>query len=185
MNNIIFLLEESSMKNTLQHILPKVLPPDINIVLIPHEGKRHLQKSIPIKLRGWRDQNTSFVILQDQDNSDCVKLKCELVELAENSRQKNILIRIVCRELESWFIGDFDAIEQAYGVDISKIKNRARYRNPDNLADAKGELKKIINYQPFTGSDRIARYMKIDGNHSHSFNVFIDGVRKLAQHMSC
>lgn len=51
---LVFLLEEQSMKTFLDGILPRILPPDVTFITVPHEGKTDLQKSIPIKLRAWK-----------------------------------------------------------------------------------------------------------------------------------
>ena len=183
MPKIVFLLEERSMKNTLAHILPKVLPGTF-FQLIPHEGKSHLKKSISAKLKGWQEKDVYFVILLDQDSSDCVQLKNELLELSKSCGRVDTMIRIVCRELESWFLGDFNAIEKAFDIDLSKIRNKSKYRNPDELMDAKEVLKAIIKYQPLDGSNRIAKHMDVDQNKSHSFNIFIDGLKRLNKQIS-
>ncbi|MDR1797236.1 MAG: DUF4276 family protein [Clostridiales Family XIII bacterium] len=178
MPKIVFLLEEPSMKNTLEHILPKILSKDVAFQLVEHEGKSSLQKSIPIKLKGWK--GVHFVIVQDQDSGDCVSLKNELRELACKSGRDDTLVRIVCRELEAWFLGDFEAVEEAYGIDLSKVKNKKKYRNPDMVENAKEELKKIVHsYQPYSGSGKIAQHMDIERNKAHSFKVFVEGVRRL------
>ena len=49
--NIVFLLEEKSMKALLDIVLPRILPPDVDFYTVPHEGKSDLQKSIPQKLK--------------------------------------------------------------------------------------------------------------------------------------
>ena len=49
---LVFLLEEESMKHFLDGILPKILPPDVGFITVPHEGKSDLQKSVPIKQIG-------------------------------------------------------------------------------------------------------------------------------------
>ena len=51
---LIFLLEELSMKYLLLELLPRILPENVEFQIIPHNGKRDLEKSIPRKLRGWR-----------------------------------------------------------------------------------------------------------------------------------
>lgn len=82
---IIFLLEERSMKEVLDIILPKILPADVCFKTIPHSGKSDLQESIPRKLKAWRQPDVKFVIVQDQDSGDCVKIKEFLKGLAEPS----------------------------------------------------------------------------------------------------
>lgn len=36
---IVFLLEESSIKNVLEELLPKLIPPEISHICISHQGK--------------------------------------------------------------------------------------------------------------------------------------------------
>ena len=111
---LVFLLEEESMKHFLDGILPKILPPDVGFITVPHEGKSDLQKSVPIKLRAWKEPGVKFVIVQDQDTGDCRELKRKLVELCGDTTQE-VLIRIACHELEAWYFGDLEAVSKAYG----------------------------------------------------------------------
>lgn len=46
---IIFLLEERSMKEVLDIILPRILPSGVYFKAIPHSGKSDLQESVPRK----------------------------------------------------------------------------------------------------------------------------------------
>lgn len=177
-NMIVFLLEERSMEALLDQILPQILRE--KYILIPHEGKGDLLKSIPIKLKAWNTPNTKFVIVHDQDNSDCVELKAQIAEICQ-PYNKPVLIRIVCRELESWYFGDLKAVEKAYGVDLKKLRNNAKYRNPDIISDPKSILKKAIpELTQIDGAKRISVYMDIDNNTSHSFSVFVSGIKKFA-----
>jgi len=177
---LIFLLEELSAKETLDIILPKILPKAVEFLCIPHEGKSDLQNSIPRKLRNWKEPNIKFVIVHDKDSNDCIKLKTELKNLAKNSHRGDTLVRIICTELESWFLGDLTAVEKAFGINLSKKKNKAIYRNPDNnIQNAKQELRKLIpQYQPISGSRKIAPEMNFKDNKSKSFHVFMDGVKR-------
>jgi hypothetical protein len=111
MKKLIFLLEEQSMKETLENILPLVIPNEISFLCIPHEGKADLQKSIPRKLLRWRDLDVRFMIAHDQDSAACRELKKELISLVPDEKRKETRIRIVCTELESWFLGDLQAYE--------------------------------------------------------------------------
>ncbi len=57
---------------------------------------------------------------------------------------------------------------------------RAKFRNPDLLNNAADELNRLTHgvYQKISGSRMIAPLLKTDGsNHSHSFNVLIEGIR--------
>jgi hypothetical protein len=182
MKKLVFLLEEQSMKEVLTILLPKIIPVNFTFQCIHHNGKSSLRKSIPIKTKGWCEPDVQFVIVHDKNSSDCKKLKEELYNLIDSTRHSNSLIRIACTELESWFLGDLDAIEKGYHVKLATHKTRALFRNPDAISNAKQELKKLVPvYQPISGSNAIAQFMDITKNNSHSFNVFVSGIKKLVQ----
>ena len=70
MKKLVFLLEESSSKELLEVLVPKIISlSDSSFLCIAHEGKSHLRKSIPRKLRAWREPNVQFIILHDKDAS--------------------------------------------------------------------------------------------------------------------
>ena len=177
---LVFMVEEPSMKELLEILLPKILPENFEIPLvIPHNGKTDLAKSIPVKLRAWQNSNDRFIIVHDQDSSDCEQLKAELLSLCENSRN-DYLIRIVCNELESWYFGDSTAVSNAYGKDYMHLALKRKYRVSDRIKNVKQELKKIIpEYQPLSGARIIAGHMDVDRNTSKSFKAFVSGVKKM------
>jgi len=180
------LTEEVSMEIFLRGLLPKILPNnyalDENCFIRPHEGKSDLRKSIPRKMKVYPHFGypIKVVILHDQDSNDCKKLKAELVELTKNNSELPVLIRIACRELENWYLGDLEAIEKAFPESkASKQKNRSKFRNPDNLQGF-DELRKIVNGCSQTGAAReIPPFMNIENNKSESFNQFLKGFEKL------
>lgn len=43
------------MKETLKAILPKILPETVTTIYVVFNGKKDLERSIPAKLKGWRD----------------------------------------------------------------------------------------------------------------------------------
>ena len=59
MNRVVFLLEEYSMKALLDGLLPRLFP-DLLFQCVPHDGKGDLEKSIPRKLRAWREPGVRF-----------------------------------------------------------------------------------------------------------------------------
>lgn len=174
---ILFLLEEPSMEALLEEILPQILDEDFR--LISHEGKGDLIKSLPIKLKAWNIPNTKFVVVHDQDNNDCKVLKKSIRDVC-NQYNREVVIRIVCRELEAWYFGDLVAVEKAFNKDLSKLKNSKKYNDPDAISDPKAILKKYIpELTQIDGAKRISKHMDIKENKSHSFNVFVEGVKKL------
>jgi len=105
--------------------------------------------------------------------------------LIYEKRRSDTLIRIVCSELESWYLGDLDAVEKSYKINLSGYKSKAIFRNPDLIFNAKSELKKLASfYQPITGSKIIARNMDITKNKSPSFKTFLHGIEKLVKNSS-
>ncbi len=172
------MLEEESAGHLLQKLLPQILPSDVTFRCIPHQGKSALQKSIPVKLRAWLNPNTFLVILHDQDSNDCMELKRELQQLCSPC-QHDPLIRIVCQELEAWYFGDLDAVQQAFpGFSAAKYKNRSRFRRPDSIVKPGKELEKIIpNFNKSSAAKEVPKHMNIDKNTSTSFKHLVTGLR--------
>ncbi len=181
MRKIVFLLEESSIKEFLDVFLPKLLPSGVTFKTIPHEGKQDLERSIPRKIRAWREPGVRFIILRDQDGVDCFRLKQKLYRICVEAGRGDSLVRIVCNELESWFLGDLTAVASAFNMpSIARLQRRAKYRNPDVLTNAAQELKRIVpSYQKLKGARMIAEYVDTQRNCSNSFHVFVEGVLKV------
>ena len=178
---LVFLLEERSMKELLDRILPKILPANVTFQTVPHEGKSDLEKSLPIKLKGWNEPDVAFVVVHDQDSNDCIELKRRLLELCQGYGRR-VLVRIPCHELESWYWGDLAAVDAAYGQHLSRLKGKTKYREPDLIEDPKQELKRQIPAMgQIDGARKIAPHMNIEQNTSYSFQVFVRGVRKLCE----
>ena len=178
---LVFLLEERSMKELLDLLLPRLLPSGIPFQTIPHSGKTDLQKSIKRKINAWTEPDVAFIILHDQDSNDCMVLKEKLTKLCVDSG-KPFLVRIPCRELEAWYWGDLKAVSNAYGTDLTKLKNKKAYRDPDKIGNPKQELKKYIpTMGQIDGARKIAPLMDIENNTSHSFQVFVNGVLALCE----
>lgn len=178
------LVEEPSMKNFLSEILPKILPDgyylNYNCFIRDHQGRNHLQKEIPIKVRAYQNYSkpVKLIIIQDQHSEDCKNLKSKLQNLVTCNSNLNSLIRIVCRELEAWYIGDMEALNKVYPkFNVDKYRNWAKFRDPD-LCNAANELKQIIsNFQKGIASKEIPKYFDLDNNKSKSFNHLISGIK--------
>lgn len=184
-NLIEILVEEPSMKNFLCGILPKILPEgyelNTNCFIRDHQGKQDLKRSIPIKMRAFKHSKTpvKVIIIHDQDSSDCKLLKSELRKLTNQIPEIPALIRIACRELEAWYLGDMDALEAIYPqFKANRYRNWALFRNPD-ICNASDELKKIIpSFQKGIASKEITNHIDLSKNRSGSFNHLISGIEK-------
>jgi hypothetical protein len=94
---VVFLLEEPSMKVFLQTWLPRIVPgweEGANFLLVPHEGKSDLDRSVPVKLKAWREPGTRFVIVRDNDGADCIATKRRLLGLVSGTG-RTAVIRLI------------------------------------------------------------------------------------------
>ena len=182
MTQLVFFLEEPSAKEMLKGVLPRMLPPHIEIQYVVFEGKQDLEKRLPIRLKAWQRMDSKFIVLRDQDSGDCIRIKGNLLEKCQQAGKPNTLVRIACHELESFYLGDLKAVAQTIGpAQLGKYQNRSKFRNPDRLANPSEELKKLApDYQKVSGSRAIGPLLDINNNQSRSFNTLISGVLKLA-----
>lgn len=186
MSRLVFLLEERSMKILLETLLPRFFP-DIAFLCVAHEGKQDLEKSIPRKLRAWCEPGARFVIVWDNDGGDCHVLKKRLKQLCDKSGRSESLVRIACQELEAWYIGDPDAMADAFDKEqLRDIGKRARFRNPDTIQKPSKEMKKLIPaFQKVSGARRMGHTLSRHENRSRSFQVFLEGVTYELTSMQC
>lgn len=168
------------MKSLLEGLLPRIFP-DIMFQCIAHEGKDDLEKSIPRKLRAWREPGVRFVVLRDQDQGDCISLKQRLSDICEDAGRPDTLVRIVCYELESWYLGDPNALAEAFGKNhLRSISRRARFRDPDSVQQPSNELERLLpEFQKVSGARKMANFLSRERNTSVSFQVFISGIDRL------
>lgn len=185
MKKIVFLVEEPCMREFLNVFLERLLPSEVFPIVVPHEGKQDLEKSIPRKLRAWGEPGVRFVVVRDQDSADCKCVKKKLAQLCADAGRPESLVRIVCTELESWYLGDLQALAEAYGLrSVGTGQARRKFRNPDALSNAAQELKKLVpSYQKRSGARTIAGHLVIDRNVSPSFMAFVKGVLRIADEL--
>lgn len=191
MKTLVFVLEERSAAVFLEGFLPRAFP-EINDrgqfakpVLISFSGKHDLRKQLRRKIGKWRIPGSSFIILQDQDTKDCREEKERLIHICDKPDMpcENIKIRIVCRELENWYLGDLAAVESAYQIGglVRRNANKSRFREVDALYGEE-EMRKITGnrYEKIDGSRRMGARMNTHylKNASPSFRVF-------CQHVEC
>lgn len=184
MKTIVFFLEEPSAKEMLEGLLPRVLPTQARIRYLIFNGKQDLEKNLVLKLRGWQLPDSVFAVMRDQDSSDCQAVKKKLVELCAEAAKGYVLVRVACRELESFYLGDLATVEKGLGLNgLSNKQNKRKYRNPDILGNPSEELVRLTKgeYQKVSGSRAIGPHLDLTNNRSHSFNVLITGLRRLAE----
>lgn len=184
MRTLVFFLEERSAQHMLEGVVPRLLPASVTVRYVVFEGKQDLRNQLERRLRGWLASDTRFVVLHDQDSSDCHALKAQLQAICARAGRAETLVRIACRELESFYLGDLDAVEQALGMNgLSRQQGGRKFRNPDQLNNAAQELRKLTGntYQKLRGSREIGVRLRVDGrNRSISFGHLLGGIRRLA-----
>lgn len=181
MSTLVAFLEERSAAVMLKAVATSVLPHDVELKCIIFEGKQDLERNLERKLRGWQAPDTQFVVMRDRDSEDCTLVKKRLVGICRRAGHPETLVRIACGELESFYLGDLEAISAAFGQKVSDSR-KAKFRQPDNLGNAAEELRRLTDgrYQKISGSRLIAPHLKTDGtNRSHSFNVLLSGLRRM------
>ncbi|HSV55801.1 MAG TPA: DUF4276 family protein [Magnetospirillaceae bacterium] len=179
MRHIVFLLEEPSAKAMLEGLLPRIMPPETIWKFIAFEGKQDLEKNFFRKVRGYLIPESVFIVIRDQDSGDCRLIKIRLKGLCEEAGRPDALIRIACRELESWYLADFSALAAAYKKPaLLRLGDRARYRNPDKVISSSRELKTLIpEYQKIEGSRRMGVHLDVENVRSRSFALLIRTLR--------
>ena len=184
MKQLVLFLEETSAKAAFEGLLPRLIPREVLVRYVVFEGKTDLEKQIVKRLRGWIYPETAFIILRDQDSGDCYEIKRALREKCIDAQKPETIVRIACRELESWYFGELVAVEKALDIAnlSSKYAKTAKYRIPDKITKPSMELAKITNkkYKKISGSREIDKYLSIEAakNTSVSYNHFIAGLKK-------
>lgn len=182
MINLVCLLEEPSAKEMLAGLFPRLLPDGVTPFIIPFEGKQDLEKQMVKKIRNWRSPDSVFLVMRDQDAGDCEVIKSGLMELCQQAGKPNTVVRIACRELESFYFGDLAAVEVGLNIQgLTQHTRKAKYRNPDDIVNPADELMKLTGgvYQKVSGSRAIGPHLNLEDNTSHSFRVLIAGIRRL------
>ncbi|MDO9084065.1 MAG: DUF4276 family protein [Humidesulfovibrio sp.] len=183
MRTLVFLLEEPSAQEMLEGLLPRILPASMRWKCIVFQGKQSLEKHLVLKLRHWQLPDSDFIVLRDQDSGDCLNIKSGLVEKCRVAGKPSTLVRIACRELESFYLGDLRAVELGLGVKGLQLQQgKSKYREPDKLVSPSTELEILTKgqYQKRAGSRAIAPHLDLSSNRSRSFNVLLQGISVIA-----
>ena len=188
--HLVFLLEGPSEREALEGWWPALLaqwPAAVQACVQKHcivfEGKQDMEKRMVLKLRHWRLPNSAFIVLRDQDSADCHQVKATLRARCLEAGRPDAVVRIACHELESFFLGDWAAVAQAFDLPgLVALDRKATYRHPDRIAAPEGELQRHVpGYQKREGARRIAPHMNLQSNRSHSFWQLRDAIIRLAQ----
>ena len=159
--------------------------------------KRILLNRLPKILQGYGHSLSDFasvVVVVDLDKRDCMAFKRELLDVLNACNPRpTTLFRIAIEESEAWLLGDCNAVKAAYPKARESILNRYVQ---DSICDTWELLADAVHPggspplkqdgYPVTGEAKcdwarsVAPHMDVDRNQSKSFQVFRDGIRKLA-----
>ncbi|BBM88895.1 hypothetical protein COTS27_00582 [Spirochaetota bacterium] len=146
-----------------------------------------LKSKIKKRIQNMQSSDNNFLIMIDQDKSDCRERKNEIsqeVKIDKNKRATKVKIRVACRQLESFYLGDLNAVKEGLNIRSKKLlqrKTKKPFSNPDDITNPLEELKKLTGSKSKNIlSKAITPYLKIDGtNKSHSFNVLVTAIEHL------
>ena len=167
------------MKVMLDGLLPRLFP-ELSFLCVPHEGKQDLEKSIPRKLRAWREPGVRFCVVRDNDGADCLKLKKSIAALCAEGGRTDTLVRIACQELEAWYLGAPGALAEAFQNErLRSIGAQARFRDPDAVVQPAVALTALIpEFQKVSGARSLSRVLPRE-NSSPSFQALMTGINRL------
>lgn len=177
---VVFLLEEESAKAMLQGVMPR-LANDLPVRYIVFEGKQDLERQLERKLKGYLNPDARFIVLRDQDATpDCRALKRSLLTKCQKSKRP-AKVRIACRELESFYLGDLRAVEEGLGkTGLARKQTSNKFREPDRLHSPSKELERLTGgvYQKVSGSRAIGPHLDLNHSRSASFRNLIQAIRQ-------
>ncbi len=183
MRELVFLLEEASAKAMLESLLPRLLYTKIGFRCISFEGKQDLEKQLSRKIKAYRNTLARFIVLRDQDqHHDCISLKARLQDLCTSTGKAACCsVCIACHELESFYLADLQAVEDALEIKGLALQQRnALFRQPDRLGNPSQELFKLTKYayQKVAGSRAIGQHLRLDNTRSTSFQHLIQAIQQ-------
>lgn len=184
MKELVFLLEEPSAKAMLESVLPRMLQEETRFRCIPFEGKQDLERQLTRKIRAYQNDQARFIVLRDQDSHpDCTAVKSKLLDLClASGKADRCVVRIACRELETFYLADLLAVEQSLGLaGLAKHQQSRKFKTPDHLGSPSRELKALTGnrYEKVAGSRAIGRHLQLDNERSPSFRNLIAAIRRM------
>ncbi|BBM88900.1 hypothetical protein COTS27_00587 [Spirochaetota bacterium] len=154
------------------------------------------------RIEGFRKlySNPIAIVIYDNDNNkDCKQEKenwakiinskfAKVVTLNPNNKypfplykQLPVVIRVACQELESFFLGDVKAVNQALGTKLNQEKGD--HKDPDKAIKPSDTLSKNIIYRKGKHPQRIANHLEIEKedikNKSSSYKLLLTTIHIL------
>lgn len=200
MRHLEVLVEEESAEIALKtHLLPDIVQQRATFKVVNFGSKDKLRKNLEARLRAYKKriekgEALRLLVLVDRDADDCERLKAELERDAQRAGLSTktapdgegrfkVVNRVVVEELESWFIGDPEALRRAFPKLPAINPKKGIFANPDNGGTWEAlhrHLKKHgiyrSSYPKKEAARRIGAQMDVTRNRSTSFRNFRDGL---------
>ena len=158
---------------------------------------RLLLDNLPRLLRAYGKSlqaSDAVIVVVDLDDRNCMDFKRELLDVLNDCNPRpRAIFRIAIEESEAWLLGDYKAIKAAYpNAKESILKSYkqdsicgtwevlANAIHPGGSVRLKKEGYPVVGQAKCNWARNIAPHMDVDQNQSKSFQVFRDGVKRLA-----
>lgn len=208
------LVEDQSGKVALDILVPRIIGDKHSFDVKSYKGvgripakmnvsvdasKRILLSNLPRLLAGygrsWQEYPAVVIVVCDLDNKCLKNFRAELIELLNSCNPRpETRFCIAIEEGEAWFLGDIQAIKQAYPKAKDAVLNvydsDSICGTWERLADAiyKGGSQQLsrlgwqsVGAEKSVWAEKITPYMDLDNNTSPSFNYFLGKLRELAE----
>jgi hypothetical protein len=177
--DIVIFVEEASAFEIVRALAHK-LGLSARVTVLKHQGSGDLKRSIANKIRNDPFVTSKFLVLCDADGKDCRALKAELMREVPQAKRAKSLIRIVCQELEAWYLAQPEALLAA-GALARQIPNAVLNANVDAIPDPKRTFRRFAHEKgQIEHARRIGPRLDVEVRKSASFYHFVVGLRKLA-----
>jgi hypothetical protein len=151
------------------------------VTILTHQGAGDLERSLANKIANDPLPNSKFLILRDADNKDCRALKRDLRERVPRGKRARTVVRIVCQELEAWYLAQPEALIAA-GALARQIPKSVLNANADAIGDPKRLFLSLAHDKgQIEHARRIGPELNILSTQSASFKHFVSGLRRLAE----
>ena len=177
--DILVFVEEPSAYEVVRAVARKLALQD-RVLIFKHRGAGDLERSLGRKIVADPKSDSKYLILRDADGGDCRALKSRLLALIPSSRRARTLVRIVCQELEAWYLAQPDALLAA-GALKRKLPVNILRGDVDAVSDPKGVfLRHAYDKGQVEDARRIGERLEIGSTKSSSFKHFVSALSRLA-----
>lgn len=179
-SDLVVFVEESSAFEIVRAIA-RTLDIYGRVTVLKHQGAGELERSYGKKIANDPFPNTKFLLLRDSDNKDCRLLKRKLLEGVPAAKRGKTRVRLVCQELEAWYLAQPDALAAAGCIQRPIARGKLR-GDVDSIADPKRIfLRHAHNSGQIELARRIGPCLDIASTKSASFKHFVSALRMLAE----